>query len=558
MAKIMLVEDDNNLREIYEARLLAEGYDIVSARDGEEALAMAVREKPDLIISDIMMPKISGFDMLDIIRSTPETKNTKVIMMTALSQVEDKARADKLGADRYLVKSQVTLEDVAKASRDLLESDEVGGSSAGKGTLPPPSYSEPQQPRREATIMPMQQESPEETQADVEPEQEQADEQEEPIEQPAEPETETVEAPAPPTPVQPTTSDDEDSDDEEDSNDTTSQDDAPEIEPENGDSTDFDSEKKNDNDEEAITTPDTEADNDEEANQSFPSQNGFGSEQLGQAEAPGTVISPSGNFQKDEEPVVANEEDNATIPEAEVEPKPVDEPTVVMQETIATSATPSSQTPVQSTTIDDVDTIATSQDDSSEAELEDQIENFIATEESQATYTPQTTQEPPQAPTQAPPQEQATETPTPTVITPSEPPKDERPTPTAPPVVQQESDGKTKTVKGERVLQPLHDPKDNSSLEKLIAEEQAKDVNTDAPESAPTSQEQSTTDNNIIKPKGDEAEEQSPGPDTEAEEFLKAANLNNQPAEPNTEPTSNEVPEADENTPQVQPNDISI
>lgn len=126
MSKIMLVEDDNNLREIYEARLLAEGYEIVSAKDGEEALAMAVKEKPDLIISDVMMPKISGFDMLDILRSTPETKNTKVIMMTALSQAEDKARADKLGADRYLVKSQVTLEDVAKVARDVLAGDETG------------------------------------------------------------------------------------------------------------------------------------------------------------------------------------------------------------------------------------------------------------------------------------------------------------------------------------------------------------------------------------------------------------------------------------------------
>lgn len=67
MAKILLVEDDNNLREIYEARLMAEGYEIVSARDGEEALTVAMKEKPDLIISDVMMPKISGFDMLDIL-----------------------------------------------------------------------------------------------------------------------------------------------------------------------------------------------------------------------------------------------------------------------------------------------------------------------------------------------------------------------------------------------------------------------------------------------------------------------------------------------------------
>ncbi len=126
----MLVEDDNNLREIYGARLQAEGHDIVSARDGEEALALAVKEKPELIISDVMMPRISGFDMLDILRNAPETKNTKVIMMTALSQVEDRARADKLGADKYLVKSQATLEDVVNAVNSVLnKSDDPAGNN---------------------------------------------------------------------------------------------------------------------------------------------------------------------------------------------------------------------------------------------------------------------------------------------------------------------------------------------------------------------------------------------------------------------------------------------
>lgn len=136
MPKIMLVEDDNNLREIYGERLLAEGYEIVSASDGEEALALAVKEKPDLIISDVMMPKISGFDMLDILRQTPETKNTQVIMMTALSQAEDKDRADKLGADKYLVKSQVTLEDVARVVHDLIYGPEQQPAAAPEPTTP--------------------------------------------------------------------------------------------------------------------------------------------------------------------------------------------------------------------------------------------------------------------------------------------------------------------------------------------------------------------------------------------------------------------------------------
>lgn len=120
MTKILLVEDDKSLREIYGVRLLAEGYQIASAGDGEEALAMAVKEHPDLIIADVMMPKISGFDMLDILRSTPETKDLKVIVMTALSSEDQRARGEALGANRYLVKSQVGIEDVVRTVHDVL------------------------------------------------------------------------------------------------------------------------------------------------------------------------------------------------------------------------------------------------------------------------------------------------------------------------------------------------------------------------------------------------------------------------------------------------------
>lgn len=135
MAKILLVEDDKSLREIYGVRLQAEGYEIVSAGDGEEALAMAIKEKPDLIVSDVMMPKISGFDMLDILRSTTETKNVKVIMMTALSSDDQRARGESLGADRYLVKSQVGIEDVVRTVHDVL-ADGVPGATAPPTTPP--------------------------------------------------------------------------------------------------------------------------------------------------------------------------------------------------------------------------------------------------------------------------------------------------------------------------------------------------------------------------------------------------------------------------------------
>lgn len=143
MAKILLVEDDNNLGEIYRARLEAEGYAIVYAHDGEEALSLAPSEKPDLVISDVMMPKVSGFEMLDILRNTDGLKDLKVIMLTALGQSEDKIRADKLGADRYLVKSQVTLEDIITAVKSLLDPAEDQPISAPAPITPTQVTSQP-------------------------------------------------------------------------------------------------------------------------------------------------------------------------------------------------------------------------------------------------------------------------------------------------------------------------------------------------------------------------------------------------------------------------------
>lgn len=139
MTKILLVEDDKSLREIYGVRLYSEGYDIISAGDGEEALAMAIKERPQLILSDVMMPKISGFDMLDILRSTTETKNIKVIMMTALSSEDQRLRGEELGADRYLVKSQVGIEDVVRTVHEVL-GDAPTANTVSSTTAGQPSF----------------------------------------------------------------------------------------------------------------------------------------------------------------------------------------------------------------------------------------------------------------------------------------------------------------------------------------------------------------------------------------------------------------------------------
>ncbi len=144
MTKILLVEDDKSLSEIYSVRLRAEGYDILSASDGEQALALAIKEVPDLIISDVMMPNISGFDMLDILRSTTETRGIHVIMMTALSSDEQRQRGMALGADRYLVKSQVGIEDVVRTVHEVL------GDASVPADTPAPLVNEP----KRATIEP--------------------------------------------------------------------------------------------------------------------------------------------------------------------------------------------------------------------------------------------------------------------------------------------------------------------------------------------------------------------------------------------------------------------
>lgn len=112
--KILIVDDDAALSAVYKLRLELEGFAIQGVNNGEDAISAALSFKPDLILLDAMMPKISGFDTLDILRNTPETANIHVIMLTALSQAKDKERAKTLGADDYLVKSQVVINDVVE------------------------------------------------------------------------------------------------------------------------------------------------------------------------------------------------------------------------------------------------------------------------------------------------------------------------------------------------------------------------------------------------------------------------------------------------------------
>lgn len=193
MSKIMVVEDDASLREIYGIRITAEGYDVVSAGDGEEALAVAVREKPDLILSDVMMPKISGFDMLDILRTTPETANIKVIMMTALSAEDQRQRGERLGADRYLVKSQVGIEDVINTIHEVL--GDRPAPAAPEPTAVPAPAPQPEAPQAQPAMP-----APEQPSIPAEPAMQPEVPQSTPVAAPVEPQV--YDQPAPANPAQ--------------------------------------------------------------------------------------------------------------------------------------------------------------------------------------------------------------------------------------------------------------------------------------------------------------------------------------------------------------------
>lgn len=118
---ILLVDDDLTLREMYDERLKAEGFDIVQASDGQEALQKAREVKPNIILLDVMMPKINGFDVLKQLKEDPELKEIPVIILTALIQDVDRVQGKKLGAADYIVKSETMPGEVIAKIKNVLK-----------------------------------------------------------------------------------------------------------------------------------------------------------------------------------------------------------------------------------------------------------------------------------------------------------------------------------------------------------------------------------------------------------------------------------------------------
>jgi CheY-like chemotaxis protein len=118
--RVLLAEDDRILRKAGETTLRRKGYAVIPAVDGEDALAKALAHKPDLILLDVMMPKMQGFDVLARLKSDASTRDIPVIMLSNLEQESDIQRSIDGGACSYLVKSNVHLDELAERVAEAL------------------------------------------------------------------------------------------------------------------------------------------------------------------------------------------------------------------------------------------------------------------------------------------------------------------------------------------------------------------------------------------------------------------------------------------------------
>lgn len=120
MKKILFIEDESALQKTLGDIIKTEGYNIISALDGEIGLKLAKTEKPDLILLDLVLPKANGFEVLEKLKKDEQTKNIPVIVLTNLESIQEVDKAIELGATTYLVKAHYGLKEVVKKIKKAL------------------------------------------------------------------------------------------------------------------------------------------------------------------------------------------------------------------------------------------------------------------------------------------------------------------------------------------------------------------------------------------------------------------------------------------------------
>jgi DNA-binding response OmpR family regulator len=118
---ILIVEDDPVLLKMYTEKFMFEGFDVSNAKDGEEAFKLISTQPPDIILLDIMLPKMSGTDLLEKLKEESEGKDVPVVVLTNLAEDEERQRALKLGVKEYLVKAMQTPEQVVATIKKYLK-----------------------------------------------------------------------------------------------------------------------------------------------------------------------------------------------------------------------------------------------------------------------------------------------------------------------------------------------------------------------------------------------------------------------------------------------------
>jgi DNA-binding response OmpR family regulator len=120
MAKILIVEDDKFLRELIAKKLKNKGFDVVEAVDGEEGLKKIKEERPDLVLLDLILPGIDGFEVLARVKEDPNLAQIPVIILSNLGQREEVERGLKLGARDYLIKAHFTPGEIVEKIKNIL------------------------------------------------------------------------------------------------------------------------------------------------------------------------------------------------------------------------------------------------------------------------------------------------------------------------------------------------------------------------------------------------------------------------------------------------------